>query len=241
MSNKKRSYHLSFFLSILAMSSCTTIGPRPDSKVMDNHPQYWLTTSMYAGQFYDDDKLMLLDFRPFDAIDYARTIDGYTIYPKPANRIIQAGTKIKLVGIDVPDEQTRWLRPLFSPKEHIWVYLKVAKEHGEVNIFEEKEFILIPPKHIKTRQQINQYLSDFLSTKNPNTWILKEPTHIRDAIYGKRPVMGMNPRQLRATLGPALSRQYPNDKDTADPVELWHYDNYFVVFKDDHIIKLSQL
>ena len=128
-------------------------------------PQYWLTTSMYAGRFYDNDQLKLLDARPFSSISDVETIDGFILTPPKPTNIIPAGTLVKIVDIVYPTELVKLQRPIYSPRDQIWVYLNVAKERGKVSIFHEKIHILVVPKIITEETQMRGYLGRFLSAK----------------------------------------------------------------------------
>lgn len=206
-----------------------------------NLPTYWLTTTMFAGRFYDNDRANLLDYRPFSAIDDVETLDGFILYPPKPDRIIPAGSLVKIIEVSFPDEQKKLARPLMSPREHIWVYLKVAKERGNVTIFHEHPFVLVVPKSITTELQLRGYLGRFLSKNDPNLWILSLPSHLQDGIFSKRPVIGMKKEHLVAAMGPVLKKQFQSKGDLHDAQEIWHYHNYFVVIVDDMVSRIKAL
>jgi hypothetical protein len=222
------------------MSACIALS---EAKTTDNSsfPPYWLTTSMYAGPFYDNDKLNLIDYRIFSAIDDAQTIDGYIVYPPKETQTIPAGSLVKILQISYPDDKSVAKRPIYSPRQQIWIYLKVAKERGLVSIFHEKPYILIIPKSIINKKQLNGYLAKFFSKKNPNEWILTLESHIQDGIFNKKPIVGMKKEQLLATLGPASKKQYKKRSDFREPQEIWHYHNYFIVMVNNVVKNIKVL
>jgi hypothetical protein len=230
-------------LVLIAISlGCTTLSKRDiEPNRLKEFPQYWLTTSVYAGQFYDNARLALVDYRPFSAIDDAQTIDGYTIFPPGATHTIPVGTLVKIVDISYPNDQTKFNRPLYSPRNNIWVSLRIAKERGQVSIFRDKTHILIMPKKITTERQVKGYLARFLSINDPNRWLLQQQSYIQDAIVKKRPAIGMTREHLVAALGPPVKKQYQRKTDVHDAQEIWHYHDYFVVIIDEKVSKFKRL
>lgn len=224
------------------MVGCISVerpGGYPISK--KTSPQYWLKSSVFAGNFYDDDQTTLIDTRPFSAINDATTIDGYNLFPPAPNHIIPAGTLVEITAVSYPTAQEKFKRPIYSPRDNIWVFFRIAKERGQVSIFRPKPHVLIIPLRYSTEEQVKTYLKNYLSIKDPNMWILKEASHIQEAIWRKRPVIGMNKPQLEACLGPALKKQYTKDPDENEQQELWHYDDYFIALKKDLVIKVKKL
>ncbi len=110
-----------------------------------------------------------------------------------------------------------------------------------MNLFREKPHVMVIPKNITTEEQLKTYLKNYLSQKDPNTWILKEASFIQEAIWHKRPLVGMNKTQLQAALGPPLKKQFTKEPDEAAQQELWHYDDYFIALKGELVSKIKNL
>lgn len=204
-------------------------------------PAYWLTTSMYAGPFYDDDKQSLMDYRPFFAIDDAETADGYKITPPPHKELIEAGTLLRILRISYPDFKTKLNRPLYSPRQQVWVYFEVAKERGNVTIFHHQPYIMVLPAQVVSEADVDEYLQNFISNKDPNSWLLTERNHLQKAIWQKRATLGMTEKHLRAALGPPLSRHVKKKTFTDHAAELWQYPDLLVVMEDGEVVKVSDL
>lgn len=204
-------------------------------------PQYWLKSSLYGGRFYDDAQIVLLDCRPFSALHDVLGLEHNKLYPPDPNHIVPAGTLVEITAITYPTTKEKLKRPLYSPKNSIWVYFRVAKERGRVSIFREKTHVMVIPQNIETEEALKVYLKNYLSFNDPNVWILKEPSYIQNAIWNKKPVIGMNKAQLQASLGPPLKKQYLKEHDEKEQQELWHYDDYFITFQGDRINKVKNL
>lgn len=225
----------------ILFNGCVSITSPPEDKDPKTLPQYWLTTSLYVGQFYDDDKLKLVDFRPFAALDDAQTLDGETILPKIVDGTIPAGSLVTIVSVSFPDDQTKLKRPLFSPRENIWVYMRIGKERGRVTIMRDKPHILVVPRVITTEEQLQGYLKRFLSNKDPNRWLLQQESYFQNGIFQKKPVIGMKRQHLISALGPAIKKQYQKPSDFEEAQEIWHYHDYLIIIEDDIVAKITKL
>lgn len=232
---------LNVFFIGLFISGCVSITPAPDDKETKPLPQYWLTTSLYVGPFYDDDKVKLVDYRPFSALDDVQTLDGITVSPKSTEATIPAGSLVTIMSIDYPDEKTRMKRPIFSPRDHIWVSLKIGRERGRVTVFREKPHILVVPRMIETEEQLHGFLKRFLSNKDPNRWLLQQESYFQNGIFEKRPVVGMKRQHLVAALGPALKKQFQKASNFEEAKEIWHYHDYLIIIEDDAVTKISKI
>jgi hypothetical protein len=224
------------FISVL-IAGCVLMESLKEPSSKRALPQYWLSVSMFSGPFYDDDKLNLIDYRPFSSIEYVELLDGKVLYPPKANNVIKAGTLVRIQAISYPSEK----KPLYSPRDNIWVYLQVARERGNVSMFYEKSYVLIIPKTITSEPQLRGYLSRFLSHNDPNRWILQLESYLQDAIFQKIPVIGMKREHMVAALGPALKKQFHKARDFDNAQEVWHYHDYLVVITNDEVTKVTKL
>jgi hypothetical protein len=203
--------------------------------------QYWLTVSLYAGNFFDDRNFFLLDHRPFYAIDDVRTKDGYTYFPAKETLLIPAGTLVKIVRVEYPDEKIMLKRSIYSPKNHIWIYLKVARERGDINIFYDKIYIMIIPKNITDELQLKKYLDQFFSLNDPNRWMLQSESFIQKGMFEKKPVIGMNKEHIFVALGPAIRKQNEEGLSGEDKEEIWQYHNFLVYFHGNRVTKVKNI
>lgn len=226
---------------LLLLAGCSTLSPFEKSTSQKPLPQYWLKSSLFAGRFYDDNQVVLIDCRPFSAIGDMLGLENSKLYPPDPNHIIPAGTLVEITAITYPTTKEKLKRPLYSPKDSIWVYFRVAKERGKVTIFREKTHVMIIPQTIQTEENLKIYFKNYLSLNDPNVWILKEPSYIRQAIWNKKPVIGMTKMQVEASLGPPLKKQFMKEHDEKEPQELWHYDEYFITIKGNRINKIKNI
>lgn len=180
------------------------------------------------GDFFGDDELYLVDFRPFFTL-------GEEVVPRESGTI-PAGTLVKIAQIT---QAKNLNRSSLGPQNNTWVHLWIAKDRGMVSFFYPKEHILVLPANITSKEQIKKYLAQILSKKDPNQWILPLASHIQEGIYKKRPIMGMNAEQLVAALGPAARKQYEAKSEFHEAQEIWEYPDYFIVMQEGTIRKIK--
>ena len=109
-------------LTLGFVAGCVSLnGPQPETKAESPSPQYWLKSSLFGGNFYDDNQITLVDCKPFSAISDNSTIDGFNLYPPAPNHIIPAGTLVEIAAITYPTVMAKFKRPIYSPRDSIWV------------------------------------------------------------------------------------------------------------------------
>ncbi len=83
-------------------------------------------------------------------------------------------------------------------------------------------------------------MANFLSFDDPNRWMLQTESYIQEAIYHKKPVLGMNKKHIIASLGPALSKHHMENNHVEDQ-EIWQYHDYIIFFHDDKVNKIKNI
>ncbi|MEM7589149.1 MAG: hypothetical protein AAF320_03185 [Myxococcota bacterium] len=162
---------------------------------------FWLQTSLYAGFFYDDRRYRLGHPSSFDTLNALKTIDGYTILPPTHDDIIPAGTRVRIEHIRWPTPGNVFGAALYTPKQLAWVFCSVALDRGNTTLWRERPYILLVPKHVQSPHAFERWIVSLLAKTNPNPWLQTLPKHIVKGIVSKRPLVGMNERQLQAAMG----------------------------------------
>jgi hypothetical protein len=117
----------------------------------------------------------------------------------------------------------------------------VAKERGMVNLFSEKEHIMVMPKSIQNQEQLKAYLAKFLTEMDPNIQLLQQEKSIQNAIWSKKPLLGMSPKTIQWALGPPIKTETQGRGNLEVEQVLWHYPHYFIVFENNVAIKIKSL
>lgn len=193
-------------VATLGSVGCPTYTAIPDDvrlKLEERHEGqiFWLQQSLYVGQFYDDDRYRLVQARAFDQETYLRTAEGDPIYPPPADGIIPAGTRVRLVRIAWPTGDAVFARPLYTPRYATWLTLRVAMDRGDTLLERDAPHILLMPSGVKNADVFNLLLGTALSREDPTPWLNSLAAPIRRGVLEKRPVIGMDEKALFAAMG----------------------------------------
>ena len=232
----------------LLLPACVNHVKIPDSaqKHIDNdvvQKTLWLKQSLYAGQFYDDDRYQLLFPRPFEELKYVKTVDGDYILPPAAKEIIPAGSKVVITKIEWPSRGVIFNRPILSPRNWPWIYLRVARDRGPVTTLRDSTYIMILPENITDEKSFNQWKKSYLDKEDPNEWLLSYEKNILFGILHKKPVLGMDYQALMATLGQPnhLKKELITLDNQKITKETATYDAVIVILENGLVSKIEKL
>lgn len=201
----------------------------------------WLKQSMYAGEFWDDDRYRLVAARPFAQIGYLRTPEGEPLVPPPADSIIPAGTRVRIERVVFPTGDAVFRRPLYTPRYTTWVFLRVAKTRGDTRLEHDKRHVLLLPAYLNSEDNFERWLEASLTAVDPNEWIRSLPAEQRKGIETKRPMAGMDYDALSAALGfpDQLSRKSETRGEREVTIEVAIYGAVSVVLEDGVVVRIS--
>jgi hypothetical protein len=170
--------------------------------------------SLFAGQFYDDDRYRLVHPRRFEELTYLQNAEGDPIVPPPADEIIPVGTRVRIEKIEWPDGDAIFRRPLFTPRYTTWIFLRVARATGTGVTFERSErHVLLLPSGLTDENLFDQWLESTLSSTDPTPWLRGLSEEQRVAVAQKKPALGMSIEALESALGfpDRISREQGDD------------------------------
>jgi hypothetical protein len=234
-------------LSLLTVLGCPSYTQIPDgtqkriSELRDGE-LLWLKQSMYAGDFWDDDRYRLMSARRFEEISYLRTTEGEPLPPPPADSIIPAGTRVRVERVAFPTGDAVFRRPLYTPRYTTWVFLRVAKDRGDTRLEHEKRHIMLLPAYLNGEEAFDLWFEASLTDEDPNPWIHKLPPEQRVAVEQKRALTGMDYQTLTAALGfpDQLSRRAVADGERNKTVEVAIFGATSVVLEDGVVFRVSE-
>jgi hypothetical protein len=195
--------------------------------------------SLFAGQFYDDDRYRLVHPRRFEELTYLQNAEGDPIVPPPADEIIPVGTRVRIEKIEWPDGDAIFRRPLFTPRYTTWIFLRVARATGTGVTFERSErHVLLLPSGLTDENLFDQWLESTLSSTDPTPWLRGLSEEQRVAVAQKKPALGMSIEALESALGfpDRISREQGDDGAVVD-VGTWG--ELTVKLRDGQVISWS--
>ena len=181
---------------------------------------YYLTHSMYVGDFYDDDRVQLMHERRFDHIQALQNLEGKIVFPPRAKDILPIGTKVLVSALKFPTQENVIRRPLYTPRYSTWVELKIITPTGLIDRDRIKAHYILIPSFVKNKEAFDAWFDKTLSDTDPSEWLKNVDSHIRRAVLEKRVVKDMDHRSLVAAFGSPDKRDVFNEKVEGNQVVL---------------------
>lgn len=203
---------------------------------------YWLQQSMYVGQFYDDDRYRLLDPHRFEQISYLRTAEGDVLAPPPADGILPAGTRVRVERVAFPTGDNVFRRPLYTPRYTTWVYLRVARDRGDITLEHDRRHVLLLPAFLSDQPSFDQWFDAVLSDDDPNPRIRALSDEHRRGVDTKTPMEGMTYETLTMAMGfpDRISGEVQERDGRSMTVEVAIYGAVSVVLEDGKVVRVSR-
>jgi len=220
-------------LFVFSFFACSTknLSPAPDQERIRSHwigKKLWLKRSMYSGMFFDDDRFYLLDEKPFEQIDALKSFNSQANLPPPAQAIVPYSSTVEIVDIQWPTTKNVFNRPLYSPKNLVWAYVRIDANP--------KKYIVLLPAYLKYWAQFNDWLSARFSTKNIASALKSVPFEIREGIMLKKPVKGMSYEQLLAALGQPTEANVESITKNNKLKKIATFGSTIVVLESDRVV-----
>lgn len=156
---------------------------------------YYLRHAMYVGDFWSDPhKAFLSDGVPGE-IPFLADTKGEPIDPGPARGIVPAGTRVRIVSLELPTSWVVTTRGPLTPRYHPWLLLEVDG---------------LPPKptptmvlrpNLRSAAEVTEEIERFLSKDDPAPVLAAMPPEVVRAIQEKRLVEGMGPEAVEMAWG----------------------------------------
>ncbi len=164
----------------------------------------YLRHSMYVTPFWNDrHKVFLTDIVP-DERPWVVDPAGEPVYPAHPFRIVPAGTRARIVRVELPTSMALATRTPLSPRHYPWVLLEVEGLPAEPTP------TLVLRDDLATFDQLAEELTRYLSPDDLAGALAALPEEVRLAVAEKRLVEGMTADAV------AMAWGYPERK-SLDP------------------------
>jgi hypothetical protein len=163
--------------------------------------------------FFGDASKKLLTPVPPDEVRLVDHPSGEPVNPGPVQKILPAGTRVRVTKVEFPTSWVVTERVLYTPRWLPWIYLEVAGEPRT------QPFILVLRSKIQSHDEFLAEVGRFLSDRDPQPVLESFSEPVREAIRKKTAVTDMPAEALEMAWGyPELKRiDAPNRK------EMWVY------------------
>lgn len=161
----------------------------------------YLRLSYFVTPFFGDGTKKLLTGVLPDQVRLLEQPDGTSISPGPAEKILTAGTPVRIIKVEFPTVWALTERVLYTPRIQPWVYLDVV---GEPTTY---PFILVLRPQIKTQEEFLAELERYLSNHDLTSLLASWPEPVRAAIKEKNAILDMPADALEMAWGyPEIKR-----------------------------------
>lgn len=147
---------------------------------------FYLRHSMYVGPFWSDEsKLYMTDIVP-DEIPWVVNPAGVPMDPGAPNRVIPAGTRVRVLSLDLPTGFTVATRSPFSPRYNPWLLLEVE------GMPRSPAPVMVLRSDLRSQAEYLAEIDRFLSQNDLEPMLSRLPPAMRRAVNEKRLIEGMS-------------------------------------------------
>jgi hypothetical protein len=223
------------WIVLLCAAGCFPRATVPDderqriSRELDGQ-QRWLAVSLHVGPFFGDGTKLLASPQPFRELELLQDVDGRVIAPPPAERVIPAGTPVRITTVELP---TGWIiarRVVMTPRYHPWAYLEVAGEP--------QPLVLVLRQDAASFEDVRGELDTVLTGTDPAPVLRALPDDQRGAVGKKTVVEGMSPRAVEMAWGQPWKRVL--DVPARKEEWVWFGEHRRVWFEDGRLVRWSE-
>jgi len=179
------------------------------------HSEKFLRLSYYVTPFFGDASKKLLTPVPPEEVRLLNQPSGAPIHPGPVERILPAGTRVRILKVEFPTTWAMAERILYTPRTQPWIYLEAATQPEGLPL------ILVLRQGIDSSEEFVAELERYLSNLDPAPIISRWSETVRQAVRTKNAVVDMPAEALEMAWG------YPDVKriSFSDSVknEQWTY------------------
>ncbi|AKQ66327.1 hypothetical protein A176_003239 [Myxococcus hansupus] len=158
--------------------------------------QYLRISSNVTPLFGDGSKKLLTPYAPED-VQLLDDTDGKPINPGAVERVLPAGTKLRITRVEFPTSWVITERVLYSPRNWPWVYLTEAGAPPDA-----PPLILVMPPNLDRPEDFRTELEKYLSARDVKPTLDALPPAVLEAVREKRLVANMPADAVRMAWGP---------------------------------------
>ena len=193
----------------------------------------FLSVSYYVTPFFGDDSKRLLSQYPPEELKMVLQPNGDPVIPGPTQKIIPAGTRAKVLGLEFPTSWDIASRVVYTPRFQPWLFVAVQGEPPE--------FPLVIPlrQNLHTVPEVQAEVDRYLTKKDPAPFLATLSEGVKTAIRNKEAKLDMPLQALEMAWGYPQRRRITFDEN-GNRTETWEYNEgqRTAVVQEDRVLKL---
>jgi hypothetical protein len=162
---------------------------------------FYLRRSMYVTPFFGDATKRLLTSVAPDEVRLLENPDGTSVNPGPIEKIVVAGTAVRVAKIEYPLGLTAFDRVLLTPRSLAWVFVELAQ--GSKNAL---PLIIVLRPGLQSEQDTRSELEKSLGHDSLDSRMAELSDSTREAIARKQTISTMTPELVEMSWGDPESK-----------------------------------
>lgn len=158
--------------------------------------EQYLRVSFNVTPFFGDSSKRLLTPYPPEDVRMLNDTSGKAMNPGAVERILPAGTKVRILKVEFPTSWVVTERLLYTPRTWPWVYLAVEGQPSGPPL------MLVFTQDLDQPEEFRAELEKLLSPRPLTAQLEALPPGVRDAVREKRLVATMPADAVRMAWGP---------------------------------------
>jgi hypothetical protein len=193
----------------------------------------YLQLSYYVTPFFGDDSKRLLSQYPPEELKMVLQPNGDPVIPGPTQKIVPAGARVKILGIEFPTSWAIASRVVYTPRFQPWLFVAVQGEPPE--------FPLVIPlrQSLHSVEEVRAEVDRYLSRKDLAPFLATLTEGVRTSIRNKEARLDMPLQALQMAWGYPQRRHITFDQN-GNRTESWEYNDgqRQAIVQDDRVLKL---
>lgn len=193
----------------------------------------FLSVSYFVAPFFGDDSKRLLSQYPPEELKMVLQPNGDPVIPGPTQKIVPAGVRAKILGIEFPTSWAIASRVVYTPRFQPWLFVAVQGEPPE--------FPLVIPlrQNLHSVEEVQAEVDRYLVRKNPAPFLATLSEGLRTSIRNKEARLDMPLEALQMAWGYPERRRITFDQN-GNRTESWEYNEgqRYAIVQDGRVLKL---
>jgi hypothetical protein len=176
----------------------------------------FLRVSMYVTPFFGDATKRLLTPVPPELVRLLDGTDGKPLNPGAVDRIIPAGTPVRMTKVEFPSTRVMAERVLYTPRTLVWIYVELPSAPKNA-----PPLLAVLRPGLRARDEFMTEFERHFSLHPLDERLERLPEHVREAISKKVALVDMSSEALEMAWGFPESKRF--ELEGTERKETWKW------------------